>query len=96
MIDISRDINSLSNFKRNTPEFIRQMKESGHPMILTINGQPEIVVQDAHAYQQLLEQAERLRAIEGIAQGLKEVEKGDLRPLSDFDTELRAKYGIPG
>ena len=95
MIDISRDINSLSNFKRNTPEFIRQMKESGHPVVLTVNGQPEIVVQDAHAYQQLLEQVERLRAIEGITQGLKEVNDGDTRPLADFDREMRQKYGIP-
>src|SRR5262245_29553541 len=38
MLDISRDINSLSNFKRNTAEFIRQMKQTGHPVILTVNG----------------------------------------------------------
>ena len=93
MIDISRDINSLSNFKRNTPEFIRQMKESGHPVILTVNGQPEIVVQDAHAYQKLLEQAERLRAIDRITQGLKEANSGDTRPLADFDREMRQKAG---
>ena len=66
MINISKDINSLSNFKRNTAEFIQQMKDSGHPIILTVNGLPEIVVQDAKAYQKLLEDSERLRAIEGI------------------------------
>jgi hypothetical protein len=28
MLDINSDINSLSNFKRNTPEFLRQLKET--------------------------------------------------------------------
>ena len=40
MFDINNDINSLSNFKRNTPEFLRQLKETGHPVVLTINGKP--------------------------------------------------------
>ena len=29
MLDLRRDINSLSDFKRNTPKFIQQMKEKG-------------------------------------------------------------------
>jgi hypothetical protein len=47
MLDLSSDINSLSNFKRNTPEFLRQLKETGHPVVLTINGKAELVVQDS-------------------------------------------------
>ena len=38
MLDLNSDIDSLSNFKRNTPEFLRQLKETGHPVVLTING----------------------------------------------------------
>ena len=51
MLDINSDINSLSNFKRNTPEFLRQLKETGHPVVLTINGKAELVVQDTASYQ---------------------------------------------
>ena len=29
LLDLNQDIDSLSNFKRNTPEFLRQLKESG-------------------------------------------------------------------
>ena len=54
-IDISKDIHSLSDFKRNTTEFVSQMRESGHPVVLTINGKAELVVQDAAAYQKLLD-----------------------------------------
>jgi prevent-host-death family protein len=66
MIDISRDINSLSNFKRDTAAFIRQLKETGEPVILTVNGKPEIVVQDARSYQELRELIERLMRQAGL------------------------------
>ena len=61
MLDISTDIDSLSNFKRNTPEFLRQLKATGHPVVLTINGKAELVVQDATAYQKLLQIADEAR-----------------------------------
>ena len=51
MLDIKSDINSLSNFKRKTSEFLRQLKETGHPVVLTINGKAELVVQDTASYQ---------------------------------------------
>ncbi len=78
-MDIHRDIDSLSNFKRNTPEFLRRMKDSGHPVVLTINGKAELVVQDAVAYQALLD---RVEAIEGIQRGLEDVKAGRTKPAS--------------
>lgn len=46
MMDITKDIQPLTNFKRNTTELLRQMKETGEPIVLTINGRAELVVQD--------------------------------------------------
>ena len=54
MLDLSRNIQSLSNFKRNTSNAIAQMKQTGKPIVLTVNGKAEVVVQDAKSYQQLL------------------------------------------
>src|SRR5207248_3020325 len=59
MLDRNRDINSLSDFKRNTAEFLRQLRETGQPVVLTINGEAELVVQDTTSYQKLVEIAER-------------------------------------
>ena len=36
------------------------MKQTGEPIVLTVNGKAEVVVQDAKSYQQLLEKIERL------------------------------------
>jgi len=43
---------------------------------LTVNGRAEIVVQDADAYQKLLEAADRAEGLDGIRRGLEDVRAG--------------------
>ena len=95
VLDISKDIHSLSDFKRNTSEFLEQMRGSGHPVVLTINGKAELVVQDALSYQKLLERVDELEALEGINRGLADVEAGRVTPLRQFEKEFRKKRGLP-
>ncbi|MEB3190008.1 MAG: type II toxin-antitoxin system Phd/YefM family antitoxin [Snowella sp.] len=94
MIDLSRDIQSLSTFKRNTNELIIQMKETGNPVVLTVNGKAELVVQDAESYQKLLNSIEYLESIIGIQKGLADIANGDTQPLDQFREEMQQKYGI--
>ena len=47
---LTRDIQSLSVFKRDTSKFMRQMKKTGQPIVLTVNGKAEMVVLDAESY----------------------------------------------
>lgn len=89
MLNISRDIHSLSSFKRNTLEFIEQMKQTGEPVVLTVNGKAELVVQDAESYQKLLDALERLEAIAGIKQGLEDVEAGRTVSMKEFKQEQK-------
>ncbi|MEQ8961430.1 MAG: type II toxin-antitoxin system Phd/YefM family antitoxin [Coleofasciculus sp. C2-GNP5-27] len=95
MINLSRDINSLSNFKRNTTEFVQQLKETGAPLVLTVNGVSELVVQSVAAYQELLERIEYLEAVAGIKQGLDEMAQGKAVPALEALEELRVKLNIP-
>ena len=94
MLDISRDIQSLSNFKRNTSNAIDRMKQTGEPIVLTVNGKAEVVVQDAKSYQQLLKKVEKLEAIAGIKQGIVDINSGKTRPATDFVEEMQQKHGI--
>ncbi len=50
MLNISKDNHSLSDFKRNTTYFLEQMCGSGCPVVVTINGKAEMVVQGALSY----------------------------------------------
>jgi len=94
-LDISHDIKSLSSFKRNTLELIRQLKETGEPIVLTVNGEAELVVQDARSYQKLLESIDRLETIAGIRRGLEEMKAGKGRPAAEFFQEMERELDIP-
>ena len=94
MLDITKDIDSLTNFKRNTSEYLQRIKESGNPLILTVNGKAEVVVQDAESYQKLLELVDHIQAIEGIQAGLNSVQEGRTFPAKEALTKLKQKHGI--
>ena len=63
-------------------------------MVLTVNGKAAAVVQDAEAYQRLLDIAARADAGEGIRQGLEDARKGRLRPAQAFFDEFEPGHGI--
>ncbi len=65
------------------------MKETGQPIVLTINGRAELVVQDAGSYQRLVELVDRLEAIAGIRKGLDESTRGEGQPIEDAVREIR-------
>jgi PHD/YefM family antitoxin component YafN of YafNO toxin-antitoxin module len=94
-IDLGKDIQSLSDFKRNTSEFVSQMQETGRPLVLTINGQAELIVQDAGAYQELLDHIEEVDAIEGIQRGLADKAAGRVISLEDFEKSFRRAHNLP-
>jgi prevent-host-death family protein len=83
MINISKDILSLSEFKPNTTPLLRRMKETEKPLVLTVNGKAEIVVQDAAAYQKMLELIDHLETVTGIRKGLVAVERDDVVSPND-------------
>jgi prevent-host-death family protein len=96
-MNLSRDIHPLTDFKRKTSDFLRQLKETGNPVVLTINGKAELVVQDAASYQRLFDLAERLETIEAVKEGIASADLGKGRPMDEaFDAlekDLRRPKG---
>ena len=86
---------SLSTLSDNLAEFFEQLEASHQVITLTVDGHPEFVIQEASAYQRLLDLAALGSAEEGIRQGLADLAAGRTRPASEVFDELRAKYGIP-
>jgi PHD/YefM family antitoxin component YafN of YafNO toxin-antitoxin module len=93
VIELS-NIHPLSDFQRNAKEHIRRLKKSGKPAILTVNGQAEVVVQSADAYQKLLEDQELLENIRGISRGIEQAKRGEGRSMRAFLEELAKEHGI--
>jgi prevent-host-death family protein len=97
MFDIESGVDSLTNFKRQTAEFLDRLHASGEPVVLTVNGKAKVVVQDAAAYQTLVEaaaKAEREDTIAAIREGLADVKAGRTRPARAVLGRLAKKYGI--
>jgi prevent-host-death family protein len=91
MIDITSDIQSLTTFRRASGNFMKQLKKTKRPVVLTVNGKAAAVVQDAVAYQRLLDIAARADAEEGIREGPDDVAHGRTRPAREFLDEFEAK-----
>lgn len=83
------DIHSLTDFQRKTREHLERLKETGRPEVLTLHGEAEVVVQDADAYQELLDRLERAEAIAGIREGLASMERGEGRPVEEVVEAIR-------
>ena len=88
MINLTKDIHSLTEFRRNTTEFLQQIKKTKHPLVLTVNGKAELVVQDAESYQELLDAAELVETLKGIKLGLEQMQQGEGKKAEDFFNEL--------
>ena len=85
MIDVTRDIHSMTTFKRNSSTLMKLMKKTGRPLVLTVNGKAAAVMIEASAYREV---AEQLDAIAAIRRGLAQAKKGMGRSVEDVFDDL--------
>jgi prevent-host-death family protein len=90
MLNIAKGIHSLSDFKRNDPDLVAELDETGGPIVLTVNGKAKYVVQDAESYQQMLEALEDAKTMQAIL----EMKAGKGRPAKQFFDDLGKELGI--
>ena len=97
MLNLGNGIDSLTNFKRQTAEYLERLHETGEPVVLTVNGKAQVVVQDATAYQKLVEAAakvDRDETLAAIREGLADVSAGRSRPARTALKTLAKKFGL--
>jgi PHD/YefM family antitoxin component YafN of YafNO toxin-antitoxin module len=82
------DIRSLTDFQRHTKAHLKRLKASRRPTVLTVNGKAELIVQDAGAFEEMLD------AIRGIQRGLDSMRAGAGKPFRAALDEIRTKQGI--
>jgi prevent-host-death family protein len=91
MLDIAKDIESLSHFKRNTVQVMKRLRKSGNPLVLTVNGKAQAVVQDAAAYQRLIDLAEKAEMMQFLSEAKADAEAGRTVPAREFLENLGKK-----
>lgn len=93
MIDL-REVRSVTEFQRNIKDYVGRLKEKKSPMVLTVNGRAELVVQDAVTYQEILERLERAETAAALRRGMEQSQRGEGIPLEEAEERLRKKHGF--
>ncbi len=93
MIDL-REVRSVTEFQRNVRSYVGRLKEMKSPIVLTVNGRAELVVQDAGSYQELLDRLEAAETVAAIRRGMKDADEGRMIPLRQAAAKLRARHGL--
>jgi PHD/YefM family antitoxin component YafN of YafNO toxin-antitoxin module len=90
-----KEADSLSNFTSNPVAYLEKLRRSGAPLLLTAEGQGDVVIQDAASYQRMLETVDRLEAIAAVKEGLADVAAGRTRPIREVLEEVARKHNLP-
>jgi PHD/YefM family antitoxin component YafN of YafNO toxin-antitoxin module len=93
MIDL-REVRSVTEFQRNVKRYVSRLKRNRTPLVLTVNGRAELVVQDARSYQELLDRLDRVEAVAAIKEAVGQFERGLGRPAREALEELRKRHGV--
>lgn len=93
MIDL-REVRSVTEFQRNIKDYVGRLKEKKTPLVLTVNGRAELVVQDAESYQLILERLERAETLAAVRRGMEQFDQGQGIPLDEAEAHLRKKHGF--
>jgi hypothetical protein len=89
------ETDSLTNFAADPKRYLDRLRQMGGPMLLTVDGEPGLVIQDATAYERFLDVVDRLETIAAVKEGLRDVAAGRTWPAQDALDELARKYDLP-
>jgi hypothetical protein len=86
---------TLLDFQQNSAEYTQRLSESGAPLLLTLDDGRHVVVQDAEAYDRILDRIEYDETVAAVRAAMASHARGESRPAQKVLDEIRAKHGIP-
>ena len=86
VVSLTEDIKSVSELKKNTNDIFEQMHRTGRPIVITVNGKPDVVLMDVEVFEKKL-RALNLSVL--LAEAEIDVREGRTRPARDFLAELK-------
>lgn len=90
----AEDIHPMSEHRTHLTEHLRQVQETGRPMVITQQGRPAAVLLSPAAYDELVRQAELAQDIAGIKEGLAEADAGLGQDATEALREIAEKHGL--
>ena len=88
---IAQDIVPIGEFRRQTALMIRRVRDEGQSLVITQNGRPAGVLIPPEEYDRM--QQLRRQYLDGVVEGLRQSEAGDVLSSEDVDSELDSAFG---
>jgi prevent-host-death family protein len=82
---IKEDIKPISYLKSRSADLISQINETHRPVIITQNGEPRAVIQDAESYEKTINSLNLMRI---LAHGEKTIQRGDTIKQEDLFKQI--------
>jgi prevent-host-death family protein len=86
---MSKIIHPLSFLATNTDDVLKEAQETQEPVLITVDGKVEAVVQDVQSYQKTQDQLTMLRI---LAFGRRQIEAGKVTDHDIFAAQMAAEY----
>lgn len=94
-MNITRDIQTLSEFRQNASKLLKQVQKTRQPLVLTVNGKPAAVIQDVDSYQRMAGDSEYWETVKVLKERIEYVRNGgELIPAEEVFARLSKKLGI--
>jgi prevent-host-death family protein len=92
---ITRDIQTVSEFKQNASKLVKQVQRTKQPIILTVNGKPAVVMHDAETYEAMANDLEFHLTMRALDEALTDYDDRKKWPAHDeVFAKFRKKNGI--
>ena len=86
-ITISNDIVPIAEFKTSISKYLKSMKETGHPLIITQNGRPAGVLITPTEYDNLTYKS---LFIESVTRGVQNIESGEFYSTEELKEKIKS------
>ncbi len=90
-VRISEDFVPVSEFKAQAADWLRKIGETGDPLVVTQHGKPAAVLLSPEAFDQLIEQAGFVAAVN---EGLADSEAGRVHPHSEVVKQMKKRFKV--
>jgi prevent-host-death family protein len=88
VMNVVQNIQPISFLKTNTSDVVKQVQETREPVLITVNGKVQAVIQDPLSYQKMQDQLTMLRI---LAHGQKQIEQGKVTDHDDLFAQFEAE-----
>ncbi len=87
-MNLREDIKPISYIKTNAADMLKRVNDTHNPIVITQNGEAKAVLMDTESYQEM---RNSLGILKLLAEGERDIEKGDIYSQEDVFKEIESK-----